>query len=119
MLPVIRWMRSDLPGVFQDYDLYMETLQRLMTYPTRAVGVAQGSHRGAKVAEFYRRTLEAAEQAFDFIADRLDQGADDDELAEELYQRFIRGGMAYYSRDTMLGSEMLLIRSVRRKLEGN
>ena len=105
---------------FQDYDLYMETLQRLMTYPTRAVGVAHGvTPEGQKVAEFYRRTLEAAEQAFDFIADRLDQGADDDELAEELYQRFIRGGMAYYSRDTMLGSEMLLIRSVRRKLEGN
>lgn len=107
------------PVFFQDYDLYVETLQRLMTYPTQAVGVAHGViPEGQKVEEFYRRTLEATEQAFAFIADRLNQGASDDELAQELYHRFIRGGMAYYSRDTMLSSEMLLIRSVRRKLQG-
>lgn len=106
------------PVFFQDYDLYVATLRKLVSYPTRVVGVAHGLiPRGEeKVDEFYRRSLEATEQGFAFIQERLAQGATDAQLAEELYDRYIKGGMAYYSRQTMLGSVELLIRSVKSKL---
>ncbi|MEN6326556.1 MAG: MBL fold metallo-hydrolase [Syntrophomonas sp.] len=113
-----RSSKEDLsPVFFQDYDLYISTLNKLKSYSSNFVGVAHGEiPQGDQIEEFYQKTLQAAEECFDFIKNSLEQGMDEKELTKLLFDRYIKGGLAYYPEDMMLGSMYLLIKNVKRKL---
>ncbi len=105
------------PVFFQDYDLYVNTIKKLMLYPTRAAGVAHGDIPvGAEVKPFYNESLAAAVYCFDLIKNKLDEGIEEKVIAAELYDRFIKDGLSYYPVDMMTGAMSLLIESVKRKL---
>lgn len=104
------------PVFFQDYDLYMSTLDKLKSYPTRAIGAAHGDIvSGDEVGSFYQETIQAAEDGFAFIKNRLNEGMDEKDLAKLLYERYIKGGLVYYPEEMMTGSMFLLIKNVKRK----
>lgn len=110
--------KEDLsPVFFQDYDLYISTLNKLKSYPSNFVGVAHGEiPQGQQTEEFYQKTLQAAEECFASIKNSLNQGMDENELAKLLFARYIKGGLAYYPEAMMMGSMQLLIKNVKRKL---
>lgn len=113
-----RSSKEDLsPVFFQDYDLYISTLNKLKSYPSNFVGVAHGEiPQGNQIEEFYQKTLQAAEECFVYIKNSLEQGMDEEELSKLLFARYIKGGLAYYPEAMMVGSMQLLIKNVKRKL---
>lgn len=106
------------PVFFQDYDLYMETIRRLMTYPTEILAVGHGEVVVGKgqVQQFYEQSLAAAQEAFNKIRERLAEGEQEENLAGELYQTYIKGGLAFYPRNMMLGSMYQLIKNVQARM---
>ncbi|HHV75765.1 MAG TPA: MBL fold metallo-hydrolase [Syntrophothermus lipocalidus] len=105
------------PVFFQEYDAYIKTLEKLMAYPTRAVGVAHGEIPvGDEAEQFYRQAIKAAQDGFAFIEKRLKEGATEDELANELFDKYIVGGMALYPAETMRQMMYVLIKNVKAKL---
>lgn len=106
------------PVFFQEYDAYIRTLEKLKAFPTRAVGVAHGEIPVAEEAgRFYEQAIKAAEDGFAFIEKRLKEGANDDELANELFDKYIVGGMALYPAETMRQMMYVLIKNVKAKLQ--
>lgn len=106
------------PVFFQDYNRYVETLQRLQTYPTRLVGVAHGDIPvGDQVTGFYKMALDAAGNAYAMIKSRIENGYSDEEIAEELFAKYIKAGLSYYPVPMMKGSMHLLINSTRTAME--
>ncbi len=105
------------PVFFQDYDLYVDTVIRLRSYPTRVAGVAHGDiPMGAEVEIFYQESLASAARCFDLIKNKLAEGIDEKLIAAELYDMFIKDGLSFYPVDMMTGAMSLLIESVKRKL---
>ncbi len=106
------------PVFFQDYDLYMETIRRLMTYPTEILAVGHGEVVVGKgqVQQFYEQSLAAAQEAFNKIRERLAEGEQEENLAGELFQTYIKGGLAFYPRNMMLGSMYQLIKNVKARM---
>ncbi len=105
------------PVFFQDYDLYIASLKKLNSYPTEKIAVAHGDiPAGDKVNKFYSQSLQAAEKCFDYIKARLDEGAEEKLVAAELFEKYIKGGLAYYPEELMLGSMHLLINNVKAKI---
>ncbi|QGU00833.1 MBL-fold metallo-hydrolase superfamily [Candidatus Syntrophocurvum alkaliphilum] len=106
------------PVFFQDYDTYLNTINRLKSYPTQVLGVAHGDiPTGNAVNSFYQESLKAAYEAFDTISNKLKDGYSEQELAEEMYNIYIKGALALYPKEMMLGSMHLLIKNVKAKLE--
>lgn len=103
------------PVFFQDYDIYRDTINRLRQYPTEVLGVGHGEAPvGAdQVQQFYTRGLEAAEEAFALIKEKLNGGQSDESITAELYNIYIKGAMSYYPQDLMMGSVYQLIKNVK------
>lgn len=105
------------PVFFQDYALYLETIKKLMSYPTKVAGVAHGYvPEGAAVGTFYQESLEAAEQAYETVKNSLEKGIDEKTLAEDMFNRYIEAPLSYYPSDMMLASMQLLIKNVKKTL---
>lgn len=107
------------PVFFNSYGLYMDTLRKLSGYPTRTLGVAHGGiiEGQAAVDSFYREALQAAEREREIIASALAAGKEEVQIAEELFNRHIKGALALYPRKMMLGSMHLLIRRVKEEMQ--
>lgn len=106
------------PVFFQDYDLYMDTIRKLMTYPTEILAVGHGEVVVSqdKVQQFYQQSLAAAEGAFNNIKEKLASGEQEGNIAAELFQTYIKGGLAFYPRNMMLGSMYQLIKNVKARM---
>jgi glyoxylase-like metal-dependent hydrolase (beta-lactamase superfamily II) len=105
------------PVFFQGYDNYMNTLNKLMSYPAKILGVAHGDiPLGDEVDKFYQQTIQAAEKGFEYIKNCLNEGVGEKDLADRLFKRYIKGGLAYYPEAMMLGAMQLLIASVKLKM---
>lgn len=106
------------PVFFQDYDIYRDTINRLRQYPTEVLGVGHGEVPvGAdQVQQFYTRGLEAAEEAFALIKEKLNGGQSDESITMELYNTYIKGAMSYYPQDLMMGSVYQLVKNVKFRL---
>jgi len=106
------------PVFFQEYDAYIRTLEKLRAFPARVVGVAHGDTSvGQDVADFYQQAIKATEDGFAFIEKRLKDGTSEDELANELFGKYIIGGMALYPAETMRQMMYVLIKNVKAKLQ--
>lgn len=106
------------PVFFQDYDLYLDSLRRLMNYPTKVLAVGHGEViSGAdQVQSFYQRSIQSAEDAFKEIKNKLMAGVSEEELASQLYDQYMMGGLADYPKPVMLISLGQLIKNVAQRI---
>lgn len=107
------------PVFFQDYDLYLDSIRKLMDYPTRILAVGHGEVviGTEKVQSFYRRSLDSAQNAFEAIKKELTAGTDTEELARQLYDQYMTGGLvADYPAPVMLASLSQLVNNVAKRM---
>ena len=105
------------PVFFQDYDSYIATLNRFQSLPIRILAMAHGDvFKGDEVKQYLEETVKAAEEGFAFIKAALEAGEDDDEVGKKVFERYFKGGMAYYPPDIMYSTMKLLVLNVKSKL---
>ncbi|HOQ09448.1 MAG TPA: MBL fold metallo-hydrolase [Syntrophomonadaceae bacterium] len=106
------------PVFFQDYDLYLDSLRKLMNYPTRVLALGHGPVISGyeQVQDFYQRSLQSAQDAFAAIKEELLAGANHDALTKKFYDQYIKGGLADYPVQIMLASVGQLINNVAKRM---
>ena len=105
------------PVFFQAYDIYLETIKRLMSYPSKLLAIPhERIWTGRNIDAFYRRALSSAEQAFNIIRDLLDQGWEDEKIEKELLLAIIRSSLKIYTPENIQQCVQILLRRVKEKL---
>lgn len=106
------------PVFFQDYDLYLSSIRKLMNYPAKVLAVGHGEViiGTEQVHSFYQRSLNSAQDAFEAVKDELMAGTGVEELALKLYDKYMIGGLADYPAPLMLGSLSQLINNVAKHI---
>lgn len=105
------------PTYFQNYQLYIDTLEKLKSYPTKVVATAHGELAyKPNIEAFYEECLNSTYSSFDEIKNLLLAGKNEDEIAKQLYDQNVTGGLALYPAPVMLGSMKLLIKNVASNL---
>ncbi len=106
------------PVFFQDYDLYLDSLRKLIDYPTKILALGHGDViiGTDQVQNFYRRSLQSAEDAFEAVKNKLMAGASEEEVASQLYDQYMMGGLADYPKPVMLISLGQLIKNVAQRI---
>ncbi|MDD2511504.1 MAG: MBL fold metallo-hydrolase, partial [Syntrophomonas sp.] len=105
------------PVFFQAYDLYMETIKKLMSYPTRFLAIPhERIWTGGEIEAFYARALRSAELAFDRIRDLLEQGWEDEKIEKELFARYYQGNLKIYTPGNIRQCVQILLWRVKEKL---
>lgn len=102
------------PIFFQGYEMYVETIKRLMGFPTRVLGIP---HERIWVQDevpfFYQRALDSAQQAFDSIEKMLDKGIDEETMARQLLSYYYKGDLRIYTPENIETCVKLLIQRVK------
>lgn len=102
------------PIFFQGYEAYMETIKRLMGFPTLVLGVPhERVWTGKEVNYFYQRALESAREVFNIISHRLNDGWNEEKIKETLFLRYYRGNLQIYTPQNINTCIDLLIRRVK------
>jgi glyoxylase-like metal-dependent hydrolase (beta-lactamase superfamily II) len=105
------------PVFFQSYEMYIETIKRLMSFPTDVLGIP---HEKIWVKDeiqvFYNRALQSAKEAFNSIRKMLDDGLDDNEIKKKLFARYYQGDLQIYTPDNISICVGLLLRRVKESL---
>ena len=105
------------PIFFQDYDLYMQTIKRLRTYPARALAIAhERIWQNSNVDALYERALQAAKDMLRDIRKMLNEGKQEETIRQILFQRHYRGNLRIYTPENIDLCVRLLIRRVKQKL---
>jgi glyoxylase-like metal-dependent hydrolase (beta-lactamase superfamily II) len=105
------------PVFFQAYDIYLETIKRLMSYPSKLLAIPhERIWTGGNIELFYRRALRSAEQAFNKTRDLLDQGWEDEKIEKELFARYYKGSLKIYTPENIQQCVQILLRRVKEKL---
>ncbi len=106
------------PVFFQAYDLYIDTIKRLMGYPCKIVAIPhERIWIGEEVEPFYKRALYSAEQAYANIRALLEEGWEDGKIENELFNRYYRGNLKIYTPENIQQCVQLLLRRVKEKLQ--
>lgn len=99
------------PIFFQGYDLYVGTIRRLMTYPTKILGGAHGDvARGDEVGRLYQMSLDSAQQVAATVEESLQMGVSEEELTARLHEQYIQDGLSLYPKEMMMAVMKLIIR---------
>jgi len=102
------------PIFFQGYEMYVETIKRLMGFPTRVLGIP---HERIWVQDevpfFYQRALDSAQQAFDSIEKMLDKGMDEEIMERQLLSYYYKGDLRIYTPENIETCVKLLIQRVK------
>ncbi len=107
------------PIFFQDFEMYMESIRRLMSYPTKVVAIPhERIWINGEVPQFYQRALNIAQNAFDIIKAMLDQGMDDGTIQRNLYDLYYREQLKIYVPENISLCVELLVRRVKQSLQG-
>lgn len=103
------------PVFFQGYEIYVETIKRLMTFRTRVLGIPHESIWSGQeeIQAFYNRALNSARQAFDHIRSMLDQGMDDENIKAALFSRYYWGCLRIYTPANIKTCVSILLRRVK------
>lgn len=105
------------PMFFQGYDIYMNTINKLSTYPTRLVAPAHGTLASAPPeGDLYEQFSGAARQVSDYILSELAAGVYEADLAARLFSRYISDGFKHYPLDMMQGIMQILIRRSKERI---
>jgi len=99
------------PMFFQGYEIYLQTIAKLQSYPTKIVATAHGVlASGSSSEELYEPFSAAARAVSDYILEELAAGADESALAGLLFNRYISDGFKNYPVEMMQGIMQILIR---------
>jgi glyoxylase-like metal-dependent hydrolase (beta-lactamase superfamily II) len=99
------------PIFFQDYSLYVDTINKLLSFPTKIVAGAHGSiATGEEACQLYQKSLASAKLVSKLINNELNSGVEENTLTNKLYERYINDGLIYYPKEIMMGSMNLLIK---------
>jgi len=102
------------PIFFQGYEVYVQTIKKLMSFPTRVLGIPhERIWVKDEVKAFYQRALDAAQTAFDNIRKMLDKGMNENNIKKELFSRYYRGNLRIYTPENINTCVELLIRRVK------
>ncbi|NPV26060.1 MAG: MBL fold metallo-hydrolase [Firmicutes bacterium] len=102
------------PIFFQGYELYVETIKRLMGYPTNVLGIAhERIWTGNDIEIFYKRALEAAQNAFKEIREMTEAGLQEAEMKDRLFNRYYQGNLRIYTPENIHTCIDLLIKRVQ------
>jgi len=102
------------PVFFQSYEIYMETIKRLMSFPTQILGIAHESvWTNNDVKAFYQRALESAQFAFETISRMLNAGWEEDRIKQDLFTRYYKGNLRIYTPENIEICVGLLLRRVK------
>jgi glyoxylase-like metal-dependent hydrolase (beta-lactamase superfamily II) len=105
------------PVFFQGYEMYIETIKRLMGFPTHVLGIAhERVCTRSEIKSFYRRALESARAAFTNIETMLNNGMDENEIKQVLFSFYYQGKLRIYTSENINGCIELLIRRVKESL---
>jgi glyoxylase-like metal-dependent hydrolase (beta-lactamase superfamily II) len=108
--------RSVFPIFFQDYDLYVQTIETLKAYPARVLAIAhERIWKNDNVDGFYCRALQAAEEVLANIRKMIDDGKEEEIIGQILFQRYYRGNLRIYTPENIAACVKLLIRRVKEK----
>ena len=102
------------PIFFQGYEMYMETIKRLMTFPTMVLGTP---HERVwvkdDIADFYQRAINSAQNAFSMISRMLDSSKDEKVMRQNLFEIYYQGNLRIYTPENINICLELLIRRVK------
>lgn len=102
------------PIFFQNYEMYVESIERMSTYPTRILALPHGEiWTGVSVDLFYRRALKAAQNAYKCIRRMLEDGVEDAEMENRLYERYYRDDLMIYTPENIGLCVKLLVQRVK------
>lgn len=102
------------PIFFQSYEMYMDSIQRMMGYPARVVGIAHGTiWTGQQIEAFYERALHSARQAYESIREMSEAGMDHEQMVSILFERYYRGDLRIYTPENINLCVNLLIKRVQ------
>lgn len=106
--------REIFPIFFQSYPIYMETLRMLQGYPAKIIGIPHETiWQGSDIELFYRRAINAAEEAFALIRDYSEKGISPEEMHRLLFERYYRGDLRIYTLNNIKLCIDLLIKRVQ------
>ncbi len=101
------------PIFFQSYKLYIETLNRLSSFPAKILGIPHETvWMNDDVKAFYHRALEAAESAFENISRMLKAGLDEERIKQSLFTHYYKGNLRIYTPENIQICVGLLLRRV-------
>jgi len=107
------------PIFFQSYAMYVDSIKRLMGYPTRLLAIPhERLWRGGEIPGFYQRALDTAADAFLRIEKMLDEGMEDQAIQQRLFDYYYVGDLRIYTPANINLCVRLLIRRVRESLAG-
>ncbi|MCX5780445.1 MAG: MBL fold metallo-hydrolase [Firmicutes bacterium] len=102
------------PIFFQGYELYIETLQRLRSFPTRVLAIPhERIWRNEEIPAFYDRAIEAARTAYAHIESMLEGGWEDEDIKRNLFAQYYQGDLRIYSAANINICVELLMRRVK------
>ncbi|RLB80304.1 MAG: Zn-dependent hydrolase [Deltaproteobacteria bacterium] len=104
------------PIFFQSYALYIQTIKKLMRYPTRILVTAHGRiWLKEDVTQFYQRALNSARAAFDEIR-KMITNTDDRTIIQKLFSLYYRKNLRIYSPENINTCVQLLVKRVNESL---
>jgi glyoxylase-like metal-dependent hydrolase (beta-lactamase superfamily II) len=105
---------SIFPVFFQGYELYIETLKRLRSFPTRVLAIPhERIWLNDGVQTFYDRAIETAQTAYANIKMMLDSGWDEVDIKGNLFAQYYQGALQIYTAANISICVELLIRRVK------
>ncbi|MDD4774890.1 MAG: MBL fold metallo-hydrolase [Syntrophomonas sp.] len=105
------------PIFFLDFELYMSSIRKLMSYPTKVLAIPhERIWVNDEVPQFYQRALDTAQDAFASIKGMLDQGLDEDTIKSNLFARYYRENLRIYVPENISLCVDLLQRRVKQNL---
>ncbi|MEN6462456.1 MAG: MBL fold metallo-hydrolase [Syntrophomonas sp.] len=102
------------PIFFHSYELYLETIKKLMTFPTRILCLPhENIWINSGINDFYLRALDSAQWAFNSISRMLDDGWEEESIKQTLFRHYYQGNLKIYTTQNINICIQLLIRRVK------
>lgn len=102
------------PIFFQGYELYIETLERLKSFPTRVLAIPhERIWVNEEVPIFYDRAINAAQTAYANIEMMLDSGWAEEDIRTNLFSQYYQGALQIYTTTNINTCVDLLVRRVK------
>jgi len=102
------------PIFFQSYKLYIQTIKKLMRYPTRILVTAHGQvWLKDDVKQFYQRALDSARVVYGEIRKMIYKNIDDSTIIQKLFSRYYHKNLRIYTPENIETCGQLLLKRVK------
>ena len=102
------------PIFFQSYELYIQTIKKLVRYPTRILVTAHGQvWLKDDVKQFYQRALDSARVVCGEILKMIDKNINDSTITQKLFSRYYRKNLRIYTPENIKTCVQLLLKRIK------